>query len=121
MTSDKVLVLNELNFDAAIDGSERPVLVDFTAAWCGPCRAQSAILHAFAENADVLVATVDVDDCPDLAARFGVRGMPTLLAFRGGKEIGRRLGLASERTISALVSLPSRTSKSATTDTVAAG
>lgn len=104
MASSKVQVVNELNFETLVLGASRPVLVDFTASWCGPCKHQSVILEQIAEGSDdVLVAMVDVDECPDLAARFGVRGMPTLLAFRDGKEVGRRLGLTAEAGIRALI------------------
>ena len=104
MASSKIHTVNELNFDELVLAATGPVLVDFTAAWCGPCKAQSKILDQVAEKtAEVVVGTVDVDECPDLAARFGVRGMPTLLLFQGGKETGRRLGLTSEQGIRALV------------------
>lgn len=108
MPSNKVEVLNDLNFDAVISGANGPVLVDFTATWCGPCRLQKAILEQFAEKGGVLVATCDVDDCPELTARFSVRGMPTLVAFENGKETGRRLGLANEHAIAALLSRSAR-------------
>ena len=99
MTSNKVQPLNGLNFDAVVSQAIVPVLVDFTAAWCGPCKLQSVILDRLAETADVLIAKVDVDESPDLASRFGVRGMPTLVAFQGGTEAGRRLGLTREQGI----------------------
>ncbi len=108
MASKNLQSLNELDFDTAIASSTVPVLVDFGAEWCGPCKAQAKILERMAEGSPpVTIATVDVDDCPGLAARFGVRGVPTLLAFSGGKEIGRRLGLASEASIRALLRTPS--------------
>jgi thioredoxin 1 len=104
MASSKIHTVNELNFDELVLAAKGPVLVDFTAAWCGPCKAQSKILDQVVEKtAEVVIGTVDVDECPDLAARFGVRGMPTLLLFQGGKETGRRLGLTSEQGIRALV------------------
>jgi thioredoxin 1 len=104
MASSKVQVLNALNFDATLAAAKLPVIVEFTATWCGPCRAQAAILDKLAESSsDVVIAMVDTDDCPELAARFGVRGMPTLLVFQGGKETGRRLGLSSEHALRALL------------------
>ena len=103
MASDKVLVLNALNFDETVRSANGPLLVDFTATWCGPCKTQATILDKVAEQGDFVVAKVDVDDSPDLAARFAVRGMPTLLVFQDGKETGRRLGLASEAAVLTLV------------------
>ncbi len=104
MASNKVKTLNELNFDEVISAAAGPVLVDFTASWCGPCKVQAKVLDRIAEEStEVLVAAVDVDECPSLAARFGVRGMPTLLVFDGGRETGRRLGLANDEAIRALL------------------
>ena len=103
MASNRVQYLNDVNFDETVLTAKGPILVDFTATWCGPCKAQAAILDKVAENSDVLVVKVDVDECPDLAARFAVRGMPTLLVFQNGKETGRRLGLASEAAVLGLV------------------
>jgi thioredoxin 1 len=107
MASKNVQVLNELNFDTLVEQAKGTVLVDFTATWCGPCRLQSAILEQFADEPGApVVATVDVDACPELAARFGIRGMPTLVAFSAGKETGRRLGLTREAGIRSLVASP---------------
>jgi thioredoxin 1 len=104
MASSKVQILNELNFDSVIAGATVPVLVDFGADWCAPCKVQARILDRVAEESgSVMVAMVDADECPELAARFGVRGLPTLIAFHRGKETARRLGLTNEATIRALV------------------
>jgi thioredoxin 1 len=107
MPSRKIQVLNDLNFEAVVAKADRPVLVDFTATWCGPCKLQSKILDQLAESSDaIIIGTVDVDESPELAARFGVRGMPTLLAFRSGRETARRLGVASEPVIRSLLAAP---------------
>lgn len=104
MASEKVVLLNELDFDTFIARAERPVLVDFTAAWCGPCKLQSQVLEEMAQTAvHALFAVVDTDAAPALAARYGVRGMPTLLVFEHGREVRRRLGFANERTVRTLL------------------
>jgi thioredoxin 1 len=104
MASTKVQILNELNFDSLVLNAAGPVLVEFTAAWCAPCKSQAVILERMAEQSDdVVIGVVDVDECPELAGRFAVRGMPTLLAFRGGRETGRRIGLTNEQGVRALL------------------
>jgi thioredoxin 1 len=103
MASSKVQFVNDMNFDATVLAASGKILVDFTATWCGPCKAQAAILDKVADHSDAVVVKVDVDECPELAARFAVRGMPTLLVFENGKETGRRLGLASEAAVLALM------------------
>lgn len=80
MVSKNVQVLNELDFDGVVSSAKVPVLVEFSAEWCGPCKVQSAILGRLADGArDVLYATVDIDECPDIAGRFEVRGVPTIV------------------------------------------
>jgi thioredoxin 1 len=104
MKNNKIQLVNGLSFDELIQSAPGPVLVDFSAAWCAPCKTQSKILDRLAEqNEEVTIGMVDVDESPELVARFEVRGMPTLLAFRDGKETGRRLGLTNEQGIRALV------------------
>ncbi len=104
MASGKVRAVNDIDFDSQVLAAKGPVLVDFTAAWCGPCKLQSAILEQLACVEDrVSVAAVDVDESPHLAARYGIRGMPTLVLFEGGREKGRRLGLTREAGIRSLL------------------
>lgn len=89
----KVLELTKENFQDTI--ASGTTLVDFWAVWCGPCRMQSPVLDAFAEKQDaVKVAKVNVDDQPALAAQFGVMSIPTLIAFRDGEVLAKRVGLS---------------------------
>jgi thioredoxin len=83
-------------FDRVIAGTEAPVLVDFHADWCGPCRMMEPILDNFAgANAGrLLVLKLDTDANPGVAGRFGIRGIPTLIAFRKGRETARHTGTA---------------------------
>ena len=103
MTIGSVHVLNGLNFDAVVMKAGVPVVVDFSATWCRPCKVQLAVLERIAAaSAHIVVGTVDVEESPDLAARFAIRGMPTLVVFHEGRETARRLGLTTERDVRAL-------------------
>ena len=97
-TLSSVAQVTEQTFEADVLRSKVPVLLDFTAAWCGPCRALAPILDEIASEAEgkLVVRTVDGDENPGLSARFKVRGPPTVIAFVDGKEVGRHLGLASK-------------------------
>ena len=81
-------------WDAEVLGSERPVLVDLWAGWCAPCRKVGPLVDEIsAERADSLdVFKLDVDENPDVAMRYGVSSIPTLLVFSGGEEVGRIVG-----------------------------
>ncbi|RIA78358.1 thioredoxin [Anaeroplasma bactoclasticum] len=94
-----VLIENEKQFDELVRG-EKPLLVDFYADWCGPCRMQSPIVDAIAEeNSDVVVAKVNVDDVPEVAERFGIVSIPTLLIFKNGSVVKQFVGVTMKATI----------------------
>ena len=97
--------VTEASFAAEVLGSSVPVLVDFTATWCAPCRALAPILERIAVEAGprLKVVTVDGDEQSALASRYGVRGFPTILAFSGGKEVGRQVGVANKEKLLALL------------------
>lgn len=82
------------NFDAFITQADKPVLVDFWATWCGPCRMLAPVVEEVAaEKQDTLiVGKVDVDSCPDLAQKFGVMSIPTLILFKDGQPVDKRIG-----------------------------
>ena len=90
--------LNESDFDQAISESPVPILVDFSASWCGPCRTIAPVLNEIAkEQGDVVkIAKVDVDNSPTLSSRFGIRNVPTLLFFKGGEVKDQVVGLTSK-------------------------
>jgi len=97
--------LDETNFDARVLGSSVPVLVDFTATWCPPCRALEPVLESLAREqaGKVSVVAVDGDATPSISNRFRVKAFPTIVAFAGGKEIGRIVGLTSKEKLLRMV------------------
>lgn len=98
-TGRSVEPLDDQTFDSHLRHATVPVLVEFTAPWCAPCRALEPILHELAlEGAGRWsIAKVDGDQHPELATRLGIRGFPTLLLFAGGREVARQIGLTRKQ------------------------
>lgn len=93
-------VIYDNNIDEVL-ASPQPVLIDFWATWCGPCRMLSPTVDEIASEYDgkVVVAKCNVDDCEDVAVRFGIRNIPTLLYFKDGQLVDRSAGLVSKQDI----------------------
>ncbi|MBQ1768343.1 MAG: thioredoxin [Oscillospiraceae bacterium] len=96
---------NEAMFRSEVLESDKPVLVDFFATWCGPCRMVSPVVDEIAEErADTLkVVKVDVDEVPSVAAAYGVMSIPTLMVFRGGETVNTQVGAMPKARIEAML------------------
>ena len=99
------IAVTQSNFKTEVLGSKVPVLVDFWAQWCAPCRAVAPTLDELAQKykSKFTVAKVNVDEVPDLAAQFGVLNIPTLILFKGGQEVDRLVGVQSKSQLDAKI------------------
>ena len=98
------LTVTKANFESEVVKSERTVLLDFWATWCGPCRMIAPTVAAVAEeNPDVLVGKVNVDEEPELARVFNIMSIPTLVVLKGGKAVNQAVGVQSKEQILKLV------------------
>jgi thioredoxin 1 len=105
MAGVNVLEINDLNFDTEVLKSPVPFLLDFSAVWCGPCKVLGPVVEKLADEyqGKVRVGKLDIDDSPGVATKFGIRGVPTVLVFKEGKESGRHVGVTNKETLLKLV------------------
>ncbi|MBX3126070.1 MAG: thioredoxin [Polyangiaceae bacterium] len=105
MASQNVHVFNDLNFEQEVLKSDKPVLVDFTATWCGPCKALAPIVDQLADemSGSVKVGKLDVDESPITAGKYGVRGVPTVMVFKDGERSAQTVGLTTKAKLKELV------------------
>ncbi|MFC4308585.1 thioredoxin [Steroidobacter flavus] len=105
MSDAKFVAVTDASFKDQVLGAAGPVLVKFEADWCGPCKAMKPMIEDIARDYDgrLTVATIDVDANSQTAYRFGVRGVPTVLLFKGGEVVGQKVGLPRKADLTALI------------------
>lgn len=105
MSGSGVLAVSDATFEQEVLQSEQPVLVDFWAVWCGPCKAIGPIVDSVAATyaGQLKVAKVNVDENSGTPSRFGIRGIPALLFFKGGKVVDQIVGFVPQETIEAKI------------------
>ena len=103
--SEHIVHVTDASFDSEVLGSELPVLVDFWAEWCGPCKMIAPVLNEIADEyaGKVKVCKVDVDANPDVPPKFGIRGIPTLILFKGGNAEATKVGALSKTQLTEFV------------------
>ena len=103
--SEFTIDVNEENFDDIVINSDKPVLVDFWAEWCGPCKMLTPTIEAIAEeyNEKSSVVKINVDDAPAIATKYGIRSIPSILLFTKGEVVEQRVGAVSKEELTSLL------------------
>ena len=105
MSSGKVVVVTDAEFESTVLQSDKPVILDFWAEWCQPCKMLSPTVEEIAGEYEdtVRVGKLNVDDNPDTATKYGIRGIPTLLFFKGGQVVQQLVGVKSKSEIKKVI------------------
>ena len=105
MAGKNVQPVNDLNFDQEVLSSDVPVMVDFSATWCGPCKQIAPLVDQLASEyaGQAKVVMVDIDDSPAIAQKYKIRGVPTILMFKGGEVVGQQVGMAPKTVLASLI------------------
>ncbi|OTQ73579.1 MULTISPECIES: thioredoxin TrxA [unclassified Gilliamella] len=103
--SHSIVSLSEATFDNTINESTKPVLVDFWAEWCGPCKMVAPILEEISQEYGdkIIIAKLNVEQNPNIAPKFGIRGIPTLLIFKNGEVVATQVGALSKAQLKAFI------------------
>jgi len=99
MSSENLLEFTEQNFAESVLSNPNPVVVDFWAPWCGPCKMLTPIIHEISDEYSakgIVIGKLNIDNGPAIAAKYGIETIPTLLFFRGGEVVGRQVGLLAK-------------------------
>ena len=105
--NDKIKVVSDTSFETDVISSSRPVLVDFWAEWCGPCKSLAPVLDEIADEYDgrITIAKVNVDENVQLPLKYGIRGIPTMLLFQDGTFHATKVGALSKANLNAFLDL----------------
>ncbi len=98
----EILQINDANFESEVQNSDKPILCDFWAEWCGPCKQITPILEDIAKEyaEKITVAKVNIDDNPEIPSKYGIMSIPTLILFKKGEAVGTQVGLQDKSSLS---------------------